>query len=73
MLLRLQKQIRQKIQTISMHLPVCTPIVPDTALTNGFDNFYLTNKIGFAYRFNNQKLNWMWALMDKMPYCKAIS
>ncbi|HNM32661.1 MAG TPA: TonB-dependent receptor, partial [Chitinophagales bacterium] len=32
--------------------------VPDTALTNGFDNFYLTNKIGFAYRFNNQKLNW---------------
>ncbi len=32
--------------------------IPDTALTNEFDNFYLTNKIGFAYRFNNQKLNW---------------
>lgn len=31
----------------------------DTALSNQFINTYLTYKAGVAYRYNNQKLNWM--------------
>lgn len=30
----------------------------DTALSNQFNNTYLTNKVGIAYRYNNKKLNW---------------
>lgn len=30
----------------------------DSALSNQFDNTYLTNKIGVAYKYNNSKLSW---------------
>ncbi|MCC6582918.1 MAG: TonB-dependent receptor [Chitinophagales bacterium] len=30
----------------------------DTALSNQFNNTYLTNRMGLVYRYNNQKLNW---------------
>ena len=30
----------------------------DTALSNQFNNTYLVNKIGIAYRYNNKKLSW---------------
>jgi hypothetical protein len=30
----------------------------DTALSNQFNNIYLTNKVGISYRYNNKKLNW---------------
>ena len=33
-------------------------ILIDTALSNQFNNTYLTNKIGISYKYNNQKLNW---------------
>ena len=34
----------------------------DSALSNEFNNKYITNKLGLAYRFNNQKINWMISL-----------
>lgn len=30
----------------------------DTALSNRFNNIYLTNKVGISYRYNNKKLSW---------------
>ena len=30
----------------------------DTALSNQFNNIYLTNKVGISYRYNNKKLSW---------------
>ncbi len=34
----------------------------DTALSNQFNNTYITNKLGIAYRYNNKKLSWMLGL-----------
>ncbi len=31
----------------------------DTVLSNQFNNTYITNKVGVAYKYNNKKLNWM--------------
>jgi hypothetical protein len=30
----------------------------DSALSNEFENKYITNRVGVAYRFSNQKINW---------------
>jgi hypothetical protein len=30
----------------------------DTALSNQFNNTYITNKLGITYRYNNKKLSW---------------
>lgn len=30
----------------------------DTALSNQFNNSYITNKLGITYRYNNKKLSW---------------
>ncbi|MFN8284101.1 MAG: TonB-dependent receptor [Chitinophagales bacterium] len=37
----------------------------DTALSNQFNNKYITNKLGIAYRYNNQKINWTIGLVGQ--------
>jgi hypothetical protein len=39
--------------------------LPDTALSNQFNNRYITNKLGIAYRYNNQKINWTIGLVGQ--------
>ncbi|QQR97423.1 MAG: TonB-dependent receptor [Sphingobacteriales bacterium] len=39
--------------------------IRDTALSNQFNNTYLTNKVGIAYRYNNQKLSWSVGLVGQ--------
>ena len=37
----------------------------DTALSNQFNNKYITNKLGIAYRYNNKKINWTIGLVGQ--------
>lgn len=43
----------------------------DSILSNEFNNKYITNKLGVAYRFNNQKINWMIALNGQSALLKS--
>lgn len=43
----------------------------DSILSNEFNNKYITNKLGLAYRFNNQKINWMIALNGQSALLKS--
>ncbi|MDB5228431.1 MAG: TonB-dependent receptor [Bacteroidota bacterium] len=52
-----------------------------SALSNQFDNTYLTNKVGVSYRYNKEKLNWMVGLnfqhallqsMQSVPYSLQV-